>query len=160
VHAEPERLPHGLLRGEAARVVLGRVRLRFAVGPFGLGEAAFAEAVAVALQRAADPRDLDQVDADADSRQRFLSSHSGSCAIEETIPSGETIACSRSSGRNLPVRTSTVRMPIAWAPTMSPSRSSPTTHVSSGSESIASIAAWKYAGLGLPRTIASMSDAY
>jgi hypothetical protein len=45
--------------------VLGRVRLRVAVGALGRGEAAFAEPVAVARKRAPDPLDLDQVDADA-----------------------------------------------------------------------------------------------
>src|SRR5689334_6259240 len=60
--ARAERLADRLLAGEARSVVLRRVRLRVAVGALGLGEAALAEA-GVALQRAADARDLDQVDA-------------------------------------------------------------------------------------------------
>src|SRR5262249_3550647 len=49
VDARPERLPHRLLCREPTRVVLGRVRLRVAVLPFRLGEAAGPEAVSVAL---------------------------------------------------------------------------------------------------------------
>src|SRR5262249_58345762 len=109
--AGPGRLPGRLLGGEAAGVVLRRFRLRVAVRTFRRREAALAKAVAVPLERAADAGDLDQVYADANRGHRFLSSHSGSWAIEETIPSGEMRASSRSSGRNLPVRTSTVRIP-------------------------------------------------
>src|SRR4051794_4439140 len=59
-NAEPERLPHGLPAGEAARTAHGRVRSRLAVRLLGSGEAAVAE-TGVALERASDPRDLDQV---------------------------------------------------------------------------------------------------
>src|SRR5687767_11442988 len=65
VHAAAERLPDRLLRGEAARVVLRRVRLRVAVRLLRSGEAALAKAVAVAIERPPDTVDLDQVDADA-----------------------------------------------------------------------------------------------
>jgi hypothetical protein len=65
VDAGAERLSDRLLRREATRVVLRRVRLRVAVRPLGLGEAALLEAFAVAVERAADALDLDQVDADA-----------------------------------------------------------------------------------------------
>src|SRR5262249_54597643 len=158
----PERLPHRLLCREPTRVVLGRVRLRVAVLPFRLGEAAGPEAVSVALERAPYPLDLDQVDADPRRRggHRFSSSQSGSWAMDETMPSGATLVWSSSSGRNLPVRTSTVRIPTACPPTTSPSRSSPTIHVMSGSASSASIAAPKYAGLGFPSTVASIPAAY
>ena len=61
--AAAERLAHRFLAGEAPRVVLRRVRLRVAVGLLGLGEAALTEA-RVALQRLADPLDLDQVESD------------------------------------------------------------------------------------------------
>src|SRR5205809_6001 len=44
--------------------------------------------------------------------QRFRSSQSGSCAIEETIPSGWTRARSTSSGRNLPPRASGSLRPL------------------------------------------------
>ena len=63
-------------------------------------------------------------------------------------------------GRNFPVRTSAVRMPKSWAPRMSASGSSVTSHVRSGSAPSASRAAAKYAGLGLPSTIASTPVAY
>jgi hypothetical protein len=64
------------------------------------------------------------------------------------------------SGRNFPVRTSTVFMPMPCAPVTSLSRSSPTIHVMCGSASSASHAAAKYEELGLPRTTASTPAAY
>src|SRR5207248_4653382 len=117
--ADAQRLADRLLRSEATGVVLRRVRLRVAVGALVGGEAAFAEAVAVALQGAAYAFDLDQVEPDAHYEVR--SSQSGSCAIEERIASGCTPASSTASGRNLPVRTRTVRMPCRCAPITSPS---------------------------------------
>ena len=75
--------------------------------------------------------------------------------MDETMPSGWTCERSTCSGRNFPVRTSTVRSPQAWAPTMSLSRSSPIIHVIRASASSASSAASKYAGVGLPRIVAS-----
>src|SRR5438105_2340303 len=123
VDPRAERLADRLLRGEAARVVLRRVRLAVAVGLLRGREAAVAEAVAVPLERPAHTRDLDQVQSEP--HQGFASSQSGSWATEETIPSGTTPSSSTSSGRNLPVRTSTVRMPWRCAPRTSPSTSSP-----------------------------------
>src|SRR5262249_9780718 len=146
VDSLPDRLPDRLLRREAPGVVLRRVRLRVAVRALRLGEAALAEPVPVALERTPDARDLDEVDADPDRGQRSPASQSGRWAIEETMPSGRTLVRSSSSGRNLPVRTSTVRIPTDCAPAMSCSKSSPTIQVISGSESIASRAALKYAG--------------
>src|SRR5439155_23356712 len=105
--AEAERLADRLLAGEPARIALRRVRARFAVGPLGLGEAALAEG-RVAVERPADAVNLDQVDADL---HAAVSSQSGRCAIEETIASGRTSPRSTSSGRNFPVRTSTVLRP-------------------------------------------------
>ena len=69
VDARAERLPDRLLGREARRVVLGRVRLAVAVGALSVGKAALAEA-RIALERPRDPRDLDQVDANAH-RKRF-----------------------------------------------------------------------------------------
>src|SRR5690242_15372442 len=86
VDAGAERLADRLLRGEPARVVLRRVGLAVAVGLLGGREAAVAEAVAVALERPAHTRDLDQVEPEP--HQGFASSQSGSWATEETIPSG------------------------------------------------------------------------
>src|SRR5206468_7581490 len=63
--ARAERFPDRLLRGEAARVVLRRVRLRIAVRALRLGEAPLLEALAVPLERRANALDLDQVDPDA-----------------------------------------------------------------------------------------------
>src|SRR5205085_5947614 len=137
--ADPERLPDRLLPGEATGVALRRVRARVAVGLLGRREAAVAEA-RVALERAPDPRDLDQVEADP---HAFCSSQAGSWATEDTIPSGMTLPRSTASGRNLPVRTSTVRRPNRCAPAMSASMSSPTIHVITGSASRASTAAPK-----------------
>src|SRR5581483_1346617 len=117
VHAGAERLPDRLLRGEAARVVLRRVRLRVAVRTLALGEAALLERIAVPRERAANAVDLDQVHADL---HKLDSSQSGSCAIDETIPSGCTFERSTWSGRNLPVRTRTVFIPYFAAPTQSP----------------------------------------
>src|SRR5690349_12749772 len=85
VDAGAERLPDSLLRGEPAGVVLRRVRLGVAVGALRLGEAACLEVLAVPRQRAPDPLDLDQVDADTHAGQGFCSSQSGSCAIDETM---------------------------------------------------------------------------
>src|SRR5579884_766064 len=157
VDARPERLADRLLRGESTGVVLGRVRLRVAVCALHLGEAALFERVAVTLERQADPLDLDQVYSNLHST---FSSHSGSCAIDEMMPSGCTCERSTSSGRNFPVRTSTVCMPCLCAPTQSPSTSSPTIHVSPGSASSAPSAAAKYSGDGFPSTVASVPDAY
>src|SRR5207244_5562203 len=124
-----------------------------------LGEAALAEA-RIAGERPPDPLDLDQVGADADAHAMCSSSHSGRFAIEETIPSGWIRDVSTASGRNLPVRTSTARIPTPRAPTTSVSRSSPTIQVMEGSASSARQAASKYAGLGLPRTVAVDCVAY
>src|SRR5690349_19383669 len=157
VDAGAERLPDRLFRCEAAGVVLRRVRLRIAVRALGVRKAALLERVAMPLERTADPLDLDQVDSDF---HRLRSSHSGSCAIDEMIPSGCTPERSTSSGRNFPVRTRTVRMPCFWPPMQSPSRSSPTIHAIAGSASSASSAAAKYAADGLPSTVDSMSAAY
>src|SRR5204863_4141461 len=124
-HAEAERLADGLLAGEPAGVALCRVRSRVAVRLLRRREAAVAE-TGVALERAADTLDLDQVDADL---HPCSSSQSGSCAIEEMMPSGRTRDASTASGRNLPVRTRMVRIPCFCAPAMSDSMSSPTIHV-------------------------------
>src|SRR5581483_2066921 len=153
-----QRLPDGFLGCEAAGVVLRRIRLRVAVRALRLGEAALLERLAVAFERAANPLDLDQVDADLHGH-RLASSQSGSCAIDEMMPSGCTGERSTSSGRNLPVRTRIVRMPCLCAPRQSLSRSSPTIHVSCGSASSAARAASKYARDGLPSTVASVSAA-
>ena len=67
-----------------------------------------------------DPLDLDQVDADP--HDRACSSQLGTCAIDETMPSGCRRERSTSSGRNFPVRTRIVRIPWLCAPKMSPSR--------------------------------------
>ena len=85
VDAGSQCLANGLFRREPPGVVLRRVRLRVAVRALRLGEAALLEVVAVPFERTADAVDLDQVDADL---QRFASSQSGSCAIDETIASG------------------------------------------------------------------------
>src|SRR4029079_11226150 len=156
-----ERLADRLLAREPRRVVLRRIRLRVAVRALGVGEAALAE-TRVALEGTRDPRDLDQVDADSHRPKLYVavSIQPGSAAIEVMIPSGWTRATSTVSGRNLPVRTSTVFRPQACAPAMSASMSSPTIQVSSASESSASSAAWKYAGLGFPSTVASIWSAY
>src|SRR6478736_6531529 len=124
-HAEAERLADGLLAREAAGVALCGVRARVAVGALCLGEAALAEA-RVAPERPTDPLDLDQIRTDVNRHARCSSSHSGSCAIEETIPSGFTREVSTVSGRNFPVRTRTACIPTPRAPTTSVSRSSPT----------------------------------
>src|SRR6476619_7063674 len=58
--AEAERLTDRFLAGEPARVALGRVGTRLAIGLLGCREAALAEAC-VPLERPPDPRDLDQV---------------------------------------------------------------------------------------------------
>src|SRR5436190_3317217 len=155
-HAGAERLADGLLAGEARRIVLGRVGPAVAVLALGVCEAALAE-TGVALERLRDPLDLDQVDANLHLRS---SSQSGSAAIESITPSGLTVASSRTSSRNFPVRTSTLRSPNAVAPPTSASTSSPTIQVCSGSYSSASSAAAKYAALGLPSTVASVSAAY
>src|SRR5690349_2907327 len=155
--AEPECLPDRLLAGEAAGVALGGIATGVAVPLLRVGEAALLEA-RVARERPCDARDLDQVGAHA--RHRCSSSHSGSSRIEETMPSGCVRDASTLSGRNLPVRRSTVRMPTPCAPAMSISRSSPTIQVSCGSASSASKAAAKYCGLGLPSTVASTCAAY
>ena len=107
---EAERLAHGLLAREAAGVALGGVGARVAVPLLGRREAALAKAL-VPRERASHALDLDQVGADVD--QRCSSSQSGRWLIDETIPSGRARDASTSSGRNLPVRTSTVRIPIA-----------------------------------------------
>jgi hypothetical protein len=62
-HAEPERLADRLLAGEASGVVLRRIRPRVAVVTLGLGEDSLAEG-RIALERAPDPADLDEVEAD------------------------------------------------------------------------------------------------
>src|SRR5215472_12967096 len=157
--AEAERLADGLLASEAAGVALRRVRARVAVRALGLGETALAE-TRVTGERTPDPLDLDQVGADVDAHAMCSSSHSGSCAIEETIPSGLTRAVSTASGRNLPVRTSTACIPTPRAPATSVSRSSPTIQAIDGSASSARQAASKYAALGLPSTFAVVCAAY
>src|SRR6476661_7480797 len=157
-HAEAERLADGLLAREAAGVALCGVWARVAVGALCLDEAALAEA-RVAPERPTDPLDLDQVRTDVNCHARCSSSHSGTCAIEETIPSGFTREVSTVSGRNFPVRTRTACIPTPRAPTTSVSRSSPTIHVIDGSASSARHAASKYAGLGLPSTFASVCAA-
>src|ERR1700730_17522598 len=138
--AEAERLAHRLLAGEAPGIALGRVRPRLAVGLLGRREAAVAEPC-VALERAPDAPDLDQVRADTD--HRCSSSHSGKWAIDDTIPSGCARARSTASGRNFPVRTSTLCIPTPCAPATSLSRSSPTIHALFRSASSASKAASK-----------------
>src|SRR5260370_4990235 len=137
-HTEAERLAHRLLAREAAGVALGRVRPRLAVRLLGRGEAAVAKP-GVAVERAPDAPDLDEVGPDAD--HRCSSSHSGKCAIEDTIPSGCVRACSTASGRNFPVRTIPLCMPTPCAPAMSLSRSSPTIQAIWGSAASASQAA-------------------
>src|SRR5262249_56363192 len=126
--------------GEGGGVVVGGVRPRHAVGALDVGEAPPAKR-RVPVDRTPDAGDLDQVDAD---RHKAPSSQSGRYAIELTTASGTIVERSRSSGRNFPVRTRTVRSPYRCAPTMSESRSSPTIQVSSGSASSASSAASKY----------------
>src|SRR4051812_3429225 len=61
--AEPERLSDGLLAGEAGGIVLRRVWARIAVHALRLGEDTVSER-RVALQRAPDAPDLDEVEAD------------------------------------------------------------------------------------------------
>src|SRR5262245_47268490 len=137
--AEPERLPDRLLAREARRVVLGRVRPRIAVDAFGVGEAPFPEA-RIAFERVANSLDLDQVEADlhADSRRKV-----GTSTIDSTTPSGCTFAAASVSGRNLPVRTSTARIPAPFAPPMSDSMSSPTITAASGAAPSSASAASK-----------------
>src|SRR5205823_8260726 len=139
--AEAERLADRLLAGEAAGIALRRVRARVAVRTLGLGETALAEAC-VAAERPPDPLDLDQVGPNAD-HAMCSSSHSGRCAIEETIPSGWARDDSTASGRNFPVRTRTPCIPTPRAPTTSVSMSSPTIQVMDGSASSARQAASK-----------------
>src|SRR5215831_9575309 len=154
--AEAKRLADRLLAGEAAGVALRGIRPGIAVRLLRRSEAALAKA-RVALQRTADALDLDQIDADV---HPCSSSQSGSCAIDEMMPSGRMGVASTASGRNLPVRTRIVRIPCACAPAMSESMSSPTIHVMSASASSAFSAASKYAVDGLPRTVASTWVAY
>src|SRR5262245_33602735 len=139
-----ERFPHRLLAREAAGVALGRIGTGVAVLTLRLREAPLAEAGA--LEGLADALDLDDVDADLHVPRPPLSSSSsrdGNWASDETTMSGGTAALSSDSGRNLPVRTSAVRIPKRLAPGMSTSASSVTSHVSSGSASSASSAAAK-----------------
>src|SRR4051794_30561103 len=154
--AEAERLTDGFLARKPARVALRGVRARLAVGLLGRREAAVAEP-RVALERAPDAVDLDQVDADV---HECSSSQSGSCAIDEMIPSGRMRDASTASGRNLPVRTRTDRIPCRCAPAMSDSMSSPTIQVIPASASSSLSAASKYAVDGLPSTVASTCVAY
>src|SRR5215217_5350997 len=147
--AEAERLPDRLLAGKAPGVALGRVLARVAVVLLDLREAAILEAL-VAVERAADALDLDQVDADPRHSERSI--QSGTCAIELRTASGTTEERSSESGRNLPVRRSSVFIPKSCAPRTSCSRSSVTIHVSSGSASRAASAAAKQAALGFPIT--------
>src|SRR6266508_2653226 len=134
-----ERLADRLLAREAPGVVLGGVRLRVAVPDLLGREAALAKA-RMPDERPGDALDLDQVDADL---QFAVSSHSGRNAIELMIASGMVPERSTSSGRNFPVRTSTVLRPCRCAPAMSRSMSSPTIHASPASASSASSAAPK-----------------
>src|SRR5205814_9260965 len=134
-----ERLADRFLPGEPSRVRLGGIRTGVAVRTLGLGETAFAEA-RMALERAANARNFDQVDADS---HAFSSSHAGTCAIDDTIASGRTRPRSTASGRNFPVRTRIVFIPYACAPAMSASMSSPTIHAMCASASTASSAASK-----------------
>src|SRR6185312_12070618 len=106
-HAEADRLANGFLPREPACVALRRIRTRVAVRPFRFREAALAE-TRITLECTAHALDLDQVDADG---QRWSSSQSGSCAIDEMIPSGLARFTSTASGLNFPVRTSTVFIP-------------------------------------------------
>src|SRR5262249_27804866 len=122
-----------------------------------LGEAALSKAGA--FERLADPLDLDHVDADLHDGGA-CSNQSGNWASELTTTSGMTAVDSSCSGRTLPGRASAVRMPKSWAPRTSASMSSVTSQVSSGSAPSASSAAAKYAGLGLPSTVASTPVAY
>ncbi len=64
--AGAERLQRRLLRGEAGSQVLGRIVAGKRVGQLRLGEDALEKPVLPALHQAADPRDLDDVDADPD----------------------------------------------------------------------------------------------
>src|SRR5205085_12130483 len=143
------------LTGEARRVVLRRVRAGVAVRLLRVRDAPAAEA-RIALERAPHPFDLDQVGADG---HAVDSRNDGTSAIESSTTSGDTLQAPASS-RNFPVRTRIVRIPSAAAPPMSASTSSPTIHVCSGSASIASSAASKYAALGLPSTVAVIPLAY
>src|SRR5262249_47563800 len=136
---EAERLADGFLAGKAAGVALRGIRPRVAVRTLRLREAALAEA-GIPLERATHALDLDQVDADV---HPCSSSQSGSCAMDEMMPSGRTAVASTASGRNFPVRTRIVRIPCACPPAMSDSMSSPTIQVSSGSASSALSAASK-----------------
>src|SRR5262249_28567501 len=142
--AAAERLTDGLLARKARRVALRSVFLPVAVVLLRLGEAALAKAGA--LERLADPLDLDHVGADLHDGGA-CSNQSGNWASELTTTSGMTAVDSSCSGRNLPVRTSAVRMPKSWAPRTSASMSSVTSQVSSGSAPSASRAAAKHAGL-------------
>src|SRR3954451_68165 len=65
VDAGAERLPDRLLGREPPRIVLRRVRLAVAVRALQPRKAALRQACPVRLERAPDPLDLDQVDADA-----------------------------------------------------------------------------------------------
>src|SRR5262249_27227415 len=155
-NAKTQSLADRLLGGEAARIALRGIRARVAVRLLRRCEAALAKTW-IALEGAPDPLDLDQVDTHG---HMCSSSQSGSCAIDEMMPSGRIGVASTASGRNLPVRTRIVRMPCACAPAMSDSMSSPTIQVSPASPSSACSAASKYAVDGLPSTVASICVAY
>ena len=112
VDADADRLADRLLAGEPRRVVLRRVRLRVAVRALGLGEAALAEA-RVPLERPPDPLDLDQVDADAQAMsERRIEPRGQLC--DRADDRVRAHARPRDVvGTELPVRTSTVRMPLS-----------------------------------------------
>ena len=156
--AEAERLADRLLAREAPRVALRRVRPRVAVRVLGLGEAAVAEP-GVAVERAPDAPDLDQVGADADQSGAPRAIRAGA-AIERDDAVGMRRARVDGVRPELPRPHEHAVHADACAPAMSLSRSSPTIQAISGSASSASNAAAKYAGLGLPSTIASTCAAY
>src|SRR4051812_26640561 len=126
--SKAEGLADRFLAREASRVVLRRIGPRLAVVALGLGEAALAKGC-VAAQGDGDALDLDHVEADFHAAP---SSQPGRSAIESMTPSGWGSAFSSAADLNLPVRTSTARIPIRLAPPMSASMSSPTITASAG----------------------------
>ena len=104
----------------------------------------------VALERAADPLDLDQVDADAHGVTDARSSQLGQLRDRGDDP----VRLRRASARRrragtCPCARARSACPCRCAPTMSPSRSSPTIQVSSASASSASSAAVEVRGARL-----------
>ena len=64
--ARPQRLGAGLLGGEALGIGGGAICATLGESAFGLGEDAMDEAIAMALDGALDPADVDKIGADAE----------------------------------------------------------------------------------------------